>query len=66
LLALFMRNEGKVLTRATISEKVWGVDFQGFSRTVDTTVDQVRRQLKDHRDWIQTLKGVGYRFDRED
>jgi two-component system alkaline phosphatase synthesis response regulator PhoP len=66
LLALFIRNEGKVLTRATISEKVWGVDFQGYSRTVDTTIDQIRRQLKDHRNWIQTLKGVGYRFDLDD
>jgi len=66
LLGLFIQNAGKVLTRSTMMEKVWGADFKGFSRTVDTTVDQIRRKLGTHRGWIQTLKGVGYRFEVTD
>jgi len=62
LLGLFLRKEGLVLTRGTIAESIWGADFTKTSRTVDTHVDQLRRKLGSHRDLIQTLRGVGYRF----
>ncbi len=65
VLAFLVRNEGRVLTRGTISSNVWGVDLSGTSRAVDNAVDQVRRKLGPYRVWIKGLKGVGYRFETE-
>ena len=66
LLSLFVNNEGKVLTRGTISEKIWGADISGTSRTLNSTVDQLRKNLGPYREWIKNLKGVGYRFEVEE
>jgi DNA-binding response OmpR family regulator len=63
LLGFFMQHEGRVLTRSTIYEGVWGVDLKGKSRTVDSHVDFLRKKLKKYRECIQGLKGVGYRFE---
>lgn len=62
LLGYFMRMEGRVLTRTKLYEGVWGVDFTGSSRTIDVHVDQLRKKLGRHSEWITTLKGIGYRF----
>lgn len=63
LLGLFIRKEGRVLTRGMIGEAIWGADLAKSSRTVDTHVDQLRRKLGLRRGWIQSLKGIGYRFE---
>ena len=62
LLSYLVRMEGRVLTRSKIYESVWGVDFTGSSRTIDVHIDQLRKKLGKHAEWITTLKGIGYRF----
>jgi len=66
LFAYLVRNEGRVLTRTSIYEAVWGVDLKGQSRTVDSHVDTLRKKLGIHREMIQGLKGIGYRFEVEE
>jgi DNA-binding response OmpR family regulator len=66
LLAFFIRNPGRVLTRTTISMNVWGADLTGSSRAIDSAVDQLRRQLGRYRNCIEGLRGVGYRFEVDD
>lgn len=63
LLAFFLKNPCRVLTRAAISESIWGVEFTGSTRTIDVHVDQIRRKLGKPGQWIQGLKGIGYRFE---
>jgi DNA-binding response OmpR family regulator len=65
LFGFFLKKSGQVLTRGRISETIWGSDFTKTSRTVDTHIDQLRRKLGKYRRWIQSLKGVGYRFEIE-
>lgn len=63
LLVLFLRNDGRVLTRTAISNGVWGADLSGSSRAIDSAVDQLRKKLGRHRDCIEGLRGLGYRFE---
>lgn len=63
MLVLFIKREGQVLTRGTISQLVWGIDHVPTSRTINTHVDKLRRKFGRFRDMIQSLKGVGYRFE---
>ena len=63
LLAFFLRREGRILTRATISEAVWKIEHIPSSRRIDFYVDQLRKKLGPRGKWIQSLKGVGYRFE---
>lgn len=68
LLSLLMAHPGQVLGRERILERVWGFDYDGDSRTVDTHVKTLREKLGDDAErprWIETVRGVGYRF-RED
>lgn len=66
LLGFFLRMQGRILTRATISEAVWGIEFTGTTRTIDVHVDQLRRKLGKLGPCIKGLKGVGYRFELDD
>jgi len=66
LLGFFLKMQGRILTRATISEAVWGIEFTGTSRTIDVHVDQLRRKLGKLGECIKGLKGVGYRFELEE
>ena len=65
LLAMFLREPGRTFTRDEIISRVFGYDFDGFDRTVDSHVSGLRRKLdaaaKD-RGYIQTVYGVGYRL----
>jgi DNA-binding response OmpR family regulator len=65
LLGLFLQREGRVLSRAMLSESVWGNQFTGTTRTIDVHVDTLRKKLGKYGEWIRGLKGVGYRFDPE-
>jgi len=63
LLAYLARNEGLVLTRDQILDKVWGYDFLGDSRTVDVHIAHLRSRLQASRDVaIETVWGVGYKL----
>ena len=65
LLAMFLKEPGRTFTRDEIINRVFGYDFDGFDRTVDSHVSGLRRKLngaaKDRR-YIQTVYGVGYRL----
>ena len=65
LLAMFLKGPGRTFTRDEIINRVFGYDFDGFDRTVDSHVSGLRRKLnaaaKDRR-YIQTVYGVGYRL----
>ena len=63
LLFFFVQNEGVALTRDVLLSKVWGYDFYGDDRTVDTHVKMLRSNLKEYRRFIVTLRGHGYKFD---
>ena len=63
LLFYFIKNKGIALTREKILSTVWGYDFYGDDRTLDTHIKLLRKSLGDYRDHIVTLRGVGYRFE---
>lgn len=63
LLFYFVRHNGVALTRERLLNKVWGYDFYGDDRTVDTHVKMLRGNLKEYRKFIVTLRGLGYKFE---
>lgn len=63
ILMLFARNQGIVLTRDTILDRVWGENYFGDPRIVDTNMKRIRERLSDRAECIQTIRGVGYRFE---
>ena len=62
LLWYFMRNPGRALTREQILVKVWGYDYEGSERSVDTHVKNLRKALGRYGKYIQTMVKVGYIF----
>ena len=65
LLFYMVRNRGIALTREKLISEVWGYDFFGDDRTLDTHIKLLRRELGDYADRITTLRGVGYRFEKD-
>lgn len=65
LLFFMVRNRGIALTRERLINEVWGYDFYGDDRTLDTHIKLLRRSLGDYASRITTLRGVGYRFEKE-
>lgn len=65
LLRYLMINEDIVLTRESIMHYVWGVDFEGESRTVDMHIKTLRQKLGDSGKQIRTIRGVGYSISKE-
>ncbi len=63
LLFYMIRNANIALTREKLICEVWGYDFYGDDRTLDTHIKLLRRSLGDYSKYIVTLRGVGYRFD---
>ena len=63
LLFYFVENRGVALSRERLLNKVWGYDFYGDDRTVDTHVKMLRGNLKEYRKFIVTLRGFGYKFE---
>lgn len=63
LLKYFMQNKNIALSRDTILSNIWGYDFYGDERTVDTHVKTLRNNLGRYRDSIKTVRGMGYKFD---
>ncbi|MDP9365643.1 MAG: response regulator transcription factor [Chloroflexota bacterium] len=67
LLHLLVANPGRVFSRDYLLDRLWGEDFQGFDRTVDTHIVRLRRKLGGPgsvADRIVTLSGVGYKYER--
>ena len=63
LLKIFMENTGKVFSRDALLEKVWGADYYGETRTVDVHIGTLRTKLGECGDYIETVRGVGYRME---
>ncbi len=65
LLYYLVENKNIALTRESIISKVWGYDYFGDDRTLDTHIKLLRHSLGKYADHIVTLRGVGYRFDTD-
>lgn len=63
LLVLFVQNKSIALSRETLLSKVWGYDFYGDDRTIDTHIKMLRNNLGEYRDLIVTVRGMGYKFE---
>ena len=63
LLFYMVNNKGIALSREKLLSDVWGYDFYGDDRTVDTHIKMLRSNLKDYRKYIITLRGMGYKFE---
>lgn len=63
LLFYLVKNKGIALSREKLLEEVWGYDFYGDDRTVDTHIKMLRNSLGEYRKFIVTLRGMGYKFD---
>jgi two-component system alkaline phosphatase synthesis response regulator PhoP len=68
LLKILVENRGKVLTRDFLLDKIWGYDYAGETRTVDVHIRHLRQKINDEEgssQMIETIRGVGYRFNDE-
>ena len=63
LLVYLAKNRGLALTREQLINQVWGYDYYGDDRTLDTHIKLLRLALGPYRDYIVTIRGVGYRFE---
>lgn len=64
LLLYLMENRGATLTREKILDNVWNYDYFGDARTIDTHVTKLRKKLGPWGDMLQTVRGVGYKFEK--
>lgn len=68
LLYLFIKNPGNVYSREQLLERIWDIEYAGGTRTVDTHIKTLRLKLakesKDASEYIQTVWGIGYRFEK--
>lgn len=62
LLHLFMSNLGRAFTREQLIRQIWDLDYMGETRTVDVHIGTLRTKLGDLGDYIETVRGVGYRM----
>lgn len=65
LLVYLVKNIGIAVTREQILQSVWGYDFFGDDRTLDTHIKLLRKNLGEYSRFVVTLRGVGYRFEKE-
>lgn len=63
LLFYLVKNKNIALTRNRLLEEVWGYDFFGDDRTIDTHIKMLRNNLGPYRNFIVTLRGMGYKFE---
>lgn len=63
LLQELLQNKGRVRTRDQLLDRVWGYQFDGYARTVDTHIRRLRQKIgEEYADAIETVRGIGYRF----
>lgn len=65
LLSFFVKNRDRVFTREQLLDKVWGYEFGGDYRTIDTHIKMLRESLGEYRSLVVTAWGVGYKFELE-
>ena len=65
LLFYLIKNKNIALSRDKLLSDIWGYDFFGDDRTIDTHIKNLRNNLGPYRDFIVTLRGVGYKFEYE-
>lgn len=63
LLTYLSENKGIALSRDNILDRVWGIDYYGDIRTVDTNIKRLREKLREKASYIVTVRGSGYRFE---
>ena len=63
LLAMLLRNRGTILTKEQLLDRVWGFEYEGGPRTVDTHIKRLRGKLGEYECLIKTYRGRGYRID---
>ena len=62
LLAFFMNEPDIIFKRDALLASIWEDDVYVVDRTIDVHINRIRSKLGPYRDWIETIKGVGYRF----
>ncbi len=65
LLLYLISNVNKAVSRDTLLEKIWGFDSDSGDRTVDTHIKMLRKHIGDYGRYIVTVRGVGYKFEKE-
>jgi DNA-binding response OmpR family regulator len=69
ILETLMREPGRVFSRLELVKRVFGMDYEGFERTVDVHIMNLRKKIEPHPEepvYLQTVYGVGYKFRREE
>ena len=64
LLEMFIRNPGMTISKEQILDRIWGFDYEGDIRVVDTTIKRLRKKLGEKGECIQTVRGLGYKFQK--
>ncbi|MBU1142371.1 MAG: response regulator transcription factor [Firmicutes bacterium] len=64
LITLFMHNIGRVYTREDLLNLIWGFDYYGYERTVDTHIKRLRQKLGKASDYVKTVYKSGYKFEK--
>ncbi len=63
ILALMVRNSGQVFSRDKLVEDILGIDFEGYDRTIDAHIKNIRHKIEDNQNrYIRTIYGIGYKF----
>ena len=65
LLCYFVKNKGIALSRESLLSNIWGYDFFGDDRTVDTHIKMLRNNLGEYRNLIITVRGMGYKYEEK-
>lgn len=65
LLCYFIKNKGIALSRESILSNIWGYDFFGDDRTIDTHIKMLRNNLGEYRDLITTVRSIGYKYEEK-
>lgn len=63
ILAFLMKNKNIAISREKMLSDIWGYDFYGDDRTIDTHIKNIRSILGPYRDKIKTVRGIGYKFE---
>ena len=66
ILTYLIKNKNVAISRENLLEAIWGYDFFGDDRTIDTHIKMLRNNLGKYRDIIHTVRGVGYKFEIKD
>lgn len=65
LLTFFVKNKGLALDRETLINRIWGYDFYGDDRIIDTNIKMLRNSLGKYRNLIITVRGMGYKYEEK-